>query len=218
MRRRTLLTNSSGQTIETGIEALDLGLSVKWGSCNLGAEYPWDCGLFFSWGNVTGHGSDGYIFDTDNYAATPGSTLDGSIPGIATYDAARAMLGGKWRIPTTTEFVELYDKLGGVTTSYGSTYGAMFGDKLFFPVNGLLSDDCCSDVSYIENWEECYYWTSELGGYEWTKNNWLDYDDCGNIFFIDVTKLGAKLVKGDTIYFYNVDRYYGLNIRPVCDY
>lgn len=34
---------------------VDLGLSVMWAECNLGAETPVETGLFFSQGNVTGH-------------------------------------------------------------------------------------------------------------------------------------------------------------------
>jgi hypothetical protein len=34
---------------------IDLGLSVMWAECNLGAETPVETGLFFSQGNVTGH-------------------------------------------------------------------------------------------------------------------------------------------------------------------
>ena len=31
-------------------KAIDLGLSVKWADCNVGAENPWDAGRYFLWG------------------------------------------------------------------------------------------------------------------------------------------------------------------------
>ena len=36
------------------VEAVDLGLSVKWASCNLGADAPNDYGGYFGWGDPTG--------------------------------------------------------------------------------------------------------------------------------------------------------------------
>jgi hypothetical protein len=34
---------------------VDLGLSVLWAECNLGASSPEGTGLFYSWGEVQGH-------------------------------------------------------------------------------------------------------------------------------------------------------------------
>ena len=39
-------------------EYVDLGLSVKWATCNVGAENCYDYGLYFAWGETTGYGSD----------------------------------------------------------------------------------------------------------------------------------------------------------------
>nr|MBP3680782.1 hypothetical protein [Clostridia bacterium] len=36
-------------------EFVDLGLSVKWASCNVGAEKPEDFGLYFAWGETEGY-------------------------------------------------------------------------------------------------------------------------------------------------------------------
>ncbi len=54
---------------------VDLGLSVMWASCNLGASNPEEPGLFYSWGEVEGHEltpdgesfNDGHIFSEENY-------------------------------------------------------------------------------------------------------------------------------------------------------
>lgn len=36
-----------------GHEYVDLGLSVKWATCNIGAEKPEDYGAYFAWGETT---------------------------------------------------------------------------------------------------------------------------------------------------------------------
>ena len=36
--------------VENGYEYVDLGLSVKWATCNVGADKPEDYGDFFAWG------------------------------------------------------------------------------------------------------------------------------------------------------------------------
>ncbi len=35
--------------IINGHEAVDLGLSVKWATCNIGANKPEECGYYFVW-------------------------------------------------------------------------------------------------------------------------------------------------------------------------
>ncbi len=49
---------------------VDLGLSVKWATCNVGAENPEDAGLYFAWGETKGYTSDtsdGHLFDWAHY-------------------------------------------------------------------------------------------------------------------------------------------------------
>lgn len=39
--------------IINGHEWVDMGLSVKWATCNVGASSPSDCGFRFAWGVCT---------------------------------------------------------------------------------------------------------------------------------------------------------------------
>ena len=108
---------------------VDLGLpsGLLWETCNVGAKEPWENGLYFSWGNVDGHKKDsGYDFSETKYATTPGSSLTGNIPVNAEYDAARANLGGSWRMPTAFEFKELYDNCTNVWPTQDGVYGRLF--------------------------------------------------------------------------------------------
>ena len=47
-------------------KAIDLGLSVKWADCNVGAENPWDAGRYFLWGDPSGEKNATEIFSDVN--------------------------------------------------------------------------------------------------------------------------------------------------------
>ena len=74
--------------------AVDIGLSVKWTSFNLGAYKPADVGSLFYW--------------AENQPSTKGSPkyskvkvdVIGDIAGDVKYDAATNILGENWRLPT----------------------------------------------------------------------------------------------------------------------
>jgi hypothetical protein len=96
-------------------QAVDLGLSVKWADRNVGAENPYDAGLYFSWGNVDGHAvdengnvMDGYSFDEYTYPTTLGGQYKGGELD-AGHDAATANIGEGWRMPTADEIDELVE-------------------------------------------------------------------------------------------------------------
>ena len=129
---------------------VDLGLpsGLLWATCNVGAKEPWESGLYFSWGNVDGHAKDsGYDFGTSNdgpYASTPGGKLATDIPVDARYDAARANLGGSWRMPTTAEFWELRDNCTNEWTTQNGVNGERFisrinGNSVFFPATSYIA-------------------------------------------------------------------------------
>ena len=96
---------------------VDLGLpsGIKWADRNIGAENPWDNGLYFSWGNIDGHTvdengntTDGYSFDKNTYSTTLGGQYTGSELD-AEHDAATVNMGDDWRMPTMTETEELVE-------------------------------------------------------------------------------------------------------------
>ena len=89
---------SSTNNTENGYQYVDLGLSVKWATCNVGASNPEEYGKYFAWGETTSKSY--YNGSTYTYTDNP-TTLPMSV------DAARANWGGKWRMPTIDEFEEL---------------------------------------------------------------------------------------------------------------
>ena len=87
-----------------GVEAVDLGLSVKWANMNVGAQKDSGFGSYFAWGEIKP--KDYYSWDT--YVWSKGNTqflvkysvADRKIQLVPSDDAARATWGGDWRMPT----------------------------------------------------------------------------------------------------------------------
>lgn len=142
-RRRTMVGKGGGE-----VEYVDLGLpsGLLWATCNVGANSPTEAGLYFSWGNVVGHSEgEGYNFNKANYDSTPGSDLTADIPINATYDAAKANLGGLWRMPTYDELNELksgctWNWKASNNSDYNGVVGYEIvgsnGNKMFMPCYG----------------------------------------------------------------------------------
>ena len=111
-------------------EAVDLGLSVNWASWNVGASAPEKFGNYFEWGEIEYNkkrtdwfnykwcaGSNNsltkYCSDKKWGAVTsdcPDGFEDGKTVLELADDAANAIWGGKWRMPTVAEWEELSSK------------------------------------------------------------------------------------------------------------
>lgn len=93
---------------------VDLGLSVKWATCNVGATTPYGYGDYFAWGETTP--KDIYNWTTYRYTTDGGSTLtkynatDLKTVFDVADDAATANWGDAWRMPTSEEQQELMNK------------------------------------------------------------------------------------------------------------
>ena len=83
-----------------GHDYVDLGLSVKWASCYLGAESPTNYGNYYQWGALAPKTS------ARDVSPANGSDVK-DIAGNVSYDAARNQWGDTWRMPTQAELVEL---------------------------------------------------------------------------------------------------------------
>ena len=90
---------------------VDLGLSVKWATCNVGATVPKECGSLFAWGET----EQKYVFfegtykwyDSDTNKYTKYNATDGKTQLDLEDDAAAVNWGGAWRMPTDVEWTEL---------------------------------------------------------------------------------------------------------------
>lgn len=78
--------------VHKGHEYVDLGLSIKWATCNIGATKPEDAGEYFAWGETE----------------TKKDYLEGNWSGRSSNkDAAKVIWKGNWRMPTAKEAEEL---------------------------------------------------------------------------------------------------------------
>lgn len=150
----------------TGFVDLALPSGLLWCEHNVGASTPYEDGLYFSWGNVTGHtGDDGYDFGETNdgpYAQTPGAALTGNIPTNGTYDAARHNMGSPCRMPTVGEFQELHNNCDSEWTDEDGVTGRRFtsrinGNSIFFPASGY-----CRGTGLYDRGSYGYYWSASL--------------------------------------------------------
>ena len=141
-------------------EYVDLGLSVKWATCNLGASSPEQPGKYYAWGETTGY-TDEQIessvrnFTSDEYNNNESKPASGFIGTLdAEYDAATKEFGSNWRIPTADEYQELLDRTthewvenykgSGIN---GGTFTSWNGAVLFLPAAGFASNG----LSYMDS-------------------------------------------------------------------
>ena len=169
-------------------EMVDLGLSVKWATCNVGAVTPEEYGDYFAWGETKPKSS--YNSSTYSYSSNP-SVLPLS------KDAARVNWGGTWRMPTQAELQELRTNCTWTWTTQNGVKGRKVtsmsnGNSIFLPAAGYYSGS-----SLYQAGKDGYYWSSMLH---------TTYKS--DAFFLEFTSTN--------LYITNMERNLGLLIRPVC--
>ena len=166
-------SNQSGQTESSGIKAIDLGLSIKWASCNVGALNPEDLGGRYAWGEIVE--KDDY--SEKNYSlAKPFETYEKGDWAMKTkvtlykyqhldimgteYDVAHVKMGGYWRMPTKSECEELANNCKVVETTLKGKRGYKFtglnGNSIFIPQNDSYNDGCWTTEErtvYYDNYQ-----------------------------------------------------------------
>jgi hypothetical protein len=159
---KSFTTRASTGT-ENGYGWVDLGLSVNWATCNVGANAPGVYGAYFAWGETT---TKGYYSDS-NYP-TYGLSISqlqsqGYIDSEGNlnpqYDAARANWGGNWRMPTKAEQEELLNNCTWTWTTYNGVKGYNVkgpnGNSIFLPAAG-----CRTESSLKSAGSNGFYWSS----------------------------------------------------------
>ena len=183
-------SNTDRGTIN-GHEFVDLGLSVKWATCNVGANEPHGYGNYYAWGETTTKNEY-----TEENSRTYGANMS-NISGNSNYDAARANWGGSWRIPTEAEIQELSKKCTWTWTSQSGVNGYIVtgpnGNNIFLPAAGGYYG---KEIYGIDN--DGIYWNSKP--YESNDNS---------AYYLHINK--------DKYIIKRALRYGGLSIRPVID-
>ena len=192
--------------IISGPQAVDLGLSVKWASCNVGANSPEEYGDYFAWGEVKPKSV--YDWSTYKYCNRPYNTFTkynsdsgyGRVDNKKTLDvqddAATANWGGAWRMPTKAEQDELRTKCKWVWTTLNGVNGYKVigpnGNSIFLPAAG-----CMGGGTLYGAGSDGSFWSSSLSA-----------DDPHYAYGV---LFGSDYVGWDG--YYRVD---GRSVRPVC--
>lgn len=127
-----------------GNELVDLGLSVKWASTNVGAASSAQAGQYVAWGEA----ATKQQYTKGGYTVAP-------LPLPAECDVAHAAWGRNWRLPTQTEAEELAAKCRWVLRDGGYEVTGPSGRSIFLPLTGFRSGTALG----YQN-EGGYYWTS----------------------------------------------------------
>lgn len=180
---------SSSYSVATP-EIVDLGLSVKWASFNLGATNTEEYGDYFAWGETEPYYEPGYS-QSENPVWKPGKESGYDWPSyrwwseeysvVTTYggetpcleledDAAHVLLGGKWRMPTKEEFLELWKKceceeIRFPNEDFGVKFTGPNGNSIILPSIGYRDEigiytyNCTYQTSsiYPENYPMAYF-------------------------------------------------------------
>lgn len=149
---------------------MDLGLSVKWATFNVGASAPEDYGDYFAWGEVepkekygweTYKWCDGTALNITKYNKTDGLTtleLDD--------DAAHVNWGGKWRMPSKVEMQELFEMCTWVADTVNGISGQRAtgpnGNSIFIPTAGYYNHDHGEGIQGLKS--IMYLWISSCNG------------------------------------------------------
>lgn len=151
--------------------AVDLGLSVKWRDCNIGARYPGEKGDYYAWGETetkTLYNSSTYKWHdpvTNKYTKYVTDSNYGTVDNKTVLDAeddvAHVKLGGDWRMPTMEEWKELRENCTWTLATKNNVDGLLAtskknGNSVFFPRAGCWAGD------KVERESIGYYWCSSL--------------------------------------------------------
>lgn len=189
--------------------AVDLGLSVKWASFNVGASSPDEYGGYYAWGET----EEKEVYGWDNYKWCNGDyntmmkycsnesygTVDSKIVLDLEDDVAHVKWGGNWRMPTTEEQLELIKECNWrwmfLETTYGCEVTGPNGNCIFLPAAGYRSG-----AFTLLRGDLSYYWSSSLYNGDYSNGAY-------NVFFGFDKKYGRSAN----------NRYSGYSVRPVCE-
>ena len=207
IERTTVRITLVALAVSTGKVQLWAG-GPYWADRNIGAKKPEDYGLYFWWGDTTGH-RPGYNFSSGNSAIyTYGKSVSElqsagwvTSSGVLapSHDAAHVKWGGAWRMPTDQELYDLcyykcdwtWTTLNGVNGYVVRGRGTYADNSIFLPAAGY--------------------------GYD----SYLYYPGSSGLYWSSSPYSGNSLYAGD-LYFYSSYfcryfnyRYYGQSVRPV---
>ena len=183
----TVTTSEGGKTafcvvtvIQSGHEAVDLGLSVKWATYNVGASKPEDYGDYFAWGETSPKNDyswntykwcNGSYTSLTKYNTESGlGMVDNKTQLDLSDDVAHVNWGGKWRMPTKNECEELVKNCNWIVTAVNGVQGYRVtgpnGNSIFLPIAGKMHGSSVGTSSFAgEYWSSTLWSTNLLDAY-----------------------------------------------------
>ena len=149
-----------------GMQYVDLGLSVMWANCNVGAHSPLEPGGFYCWGELEELITEGmkvgdidYVNTTINYSKY--NMTDGKLVLEPEDDVATVKWGAPWHIPDKSDIEELNDNCtsrvltidGQKVVRYTSKIN---GNYITVPIAGWYAGG-----QYLD-WDLAFFWTRTL--------------------------------------------------------
>ncbi|MBO4605627.1 MAG: PEGA domain-containing protein [Bacteroidales bacterium] len=197
-----------------GEEYVDLGLSVSWAACNVGASKPEEYGDYYAWAETKDNHNSYYDWQHYVFKSSGSSEEDLQLSRYNTNhekgyrdnmlrlirgdDAAWVTLGNGWRLPTRDEIEELEEECDWTWTTYNGKKGCKVtgpnGKSIFIPAAGYKAESSGG--------------SEDVTGYIWASD--LDSSSPLHASFLYFNNEGAHTS--------SASRYFGLSIRPVKDY
>lgn len=221
----------SGRRVPFGVEvkepehqAIDLGLpsGTKWATSNIGAQTSEGYGLYFAWGEATGHVGGSHSFVWGNYKwmtqgrnsleyITKYQTTDQMTEGCwynyagdfigdgkrmldLDDDPARRYWGDKWGTPTYDDLTELLENTTNEWTTVNGVYGMRYTSKVNSNSIFLPAAGCYIDKNPSSQGEYGHYWTASTYLTGWASS------------LVFTAQVNGK---------HNYYKYLGMPIRPV---
>ncbi len=194
-------------------EYVDLGLSVKWATCNVGAIRPEDHGGYYAWGETESKieykwenykWCDGWWSKLTKYnSISVWGTVDNKKILDPEDDVVQANWGNNWRIPSPEELKELVDNCTWTWTTVDGIKGYSvtsnktgYTDRsIFLPADGYFHY-----YDFVGFGQKGYYVSNTTG-----KSFNPGWPDC---LVFDSEK--KSVINSD------IGRNFGFSIRPVC--
>ena len=213
-----LVRSVASKNTKTTHEYVDLGLSIKWATCNVGADKPEENGILYAWGEtepknildprnwMTGKWGNVMFGFTKYNTNSEYGTVDNKTTLDPEDDVAHVIWGGKWRMPTKQEMVELLDNCTWEWTTLNGVNGYRVTSKkqgytnrsIFLPASGHALN-----LRY-EYGSRGSYWSSTIE----PLNDGMGSLSCHSAAIIDFSSRHAVISYGS--------RESGYSIRPVC--
>lgn len=186
---------------------VDLGLSVKWATCDVGASSPSDYGDYYAWGETatkSNYDWSTYKWCKESFdSLTKYNTVNsyGAVDNMKRLDreddVANAKWGGTWRMPTDEEMTELREKCDWTWAKQGGKDGYRVtsrtnGNSIFLPAAGTRR---LSSLFLTGSFG--FYWSSSLS----------TSSDTALFMGFDSSGIGES----------NLPRCYGFSVRPVTE-